>query len=155
MKREDLKVGIKLQAKEEFKKIYNIPNFIYTVDTIGETYTVDTMGEIVVHTTISTKDSVLMGKGITTMEEIIKYFEIYSEVDHIEGVKKYIISKKAVIVFLEDGSKGVAKCHPDDTFDANKGYKLAHARAKMNQLEKDFRHYHSLASIIASQDDAW
>lgn len=42
---------------------------------------------------------------------------------------KVIINEPAVIVILEDGSKGVAKCMPGDTFDENVGVLLALGRA--------------------------
>lgn len=41
----------------------------------------------------------------------------------------YIINKRATIVILPDGRKGVAKCHPDDKFDEYEGLRIATARA--------------------------
>ncbi|HCL4447137.1 TPA: hypothetical protein N2D16_002742 [Clostridium botulinum] len=48
--------------------------------------------------------------------------------NHVENIK-YIINGNTSIVILEDGSKGIAKCHPNDEFDKKEGLIRAYARA--------------------------
>lgn len=54
-----------------------------------------------------------------------RYFDLTGD-NHI---KKHIVNKNAVIVKLDDGRKGVAKCNPDDKFNLAFGTALAVARA--------------------------
>lgn len=51
--------------------------------------------------------------------------------DLVDGnqIKKHIVNKNTVIVILQDGRKGVAKCSPDDKFNIAFGTALAVARA--------------------------
>ena len=51
--------------------------------------------------------------------------------------EKVIYSNNAVIVILGDGSKGVAKCMDEDTFDRVKGLKIAYNRARIKSLQKE------------------
>lgn len=46
-----------------------------------------------------------------------------------------IVNDKAVIVFLQDGFKGVAVCGSKDTFDFSVGFQLAFLRAKALQVQ--------------------
>ena len=48
--------------------------------------------------------------------------------------ERIIFSNNATIVFLNDGSKGVSKCHPDDEYDKTTGIKIAYNRAKIKSL---------------------
>jgi hypothetical protein len=45
----------------------------------------------------------------------------------------------ATVVFLQDGSKGVAKCGKDDTFSRKTGLKIAYNRALIQHLEKEIK----------------
>lgn len=54
-----------------------------------------------------------------------RYFDLVED-NHI---KKHIVNKNTVIVILDDGRKGVAKCSPDDKFNLAFGTALAVARA--------------------------
>lgn len=47
-----------------------------------------------------------------------------------KDVKKVIMNGRCVIVILENGDKGVAKCHPDDIFDKDIGFKVALKKAR-------------------------
>jgi hypothetical protein len=38
---------------------------------------------------------------------------------------------------LDDGTKGVAKCSPEDEFNETKGIKIAYNRAKIKLLQKE------------------
>jgi len=52
-----------------------------------------------------------------------------------------IENDKATVVFLEDGSKGVAKVHPADMMIARTGFgrKLAFLRAKKDSIAKEIK----------------
>lgn len=54
-----------------------------------------------------------------------RYFDLMGD-NHI---KKHIVNKNTVIVILDDGRKGIAKCSPDDKFNLAFGTALAVARA--------------------------
>lgn len=49
---------------------------------------------------------------------------------------RVIRNGSAIVVMLNDGSKGVAVCSPEDEFDARKGLKIAHARAMVQHFKK-------------------
>lgn len=53
-----------------------------------------------------------------------------------EEVVRYIFNGPAVVCIFSDGSKGVAKCNPNDQFNEEYGKLLAYQRAKYNQLYK-------------------
>lgn len=56
--------------------------------------------------------------------------KVYEMPDYVgNGVKKVIINEPCVIVILNSGEKGIAKCCPEDKFIEERGYKLALARA--------------------------
>lgn len=56
-----------------------------------------------------------------------------------EKNERVIYSKNATIVILDDGSKGVARCNPDDTYNKTIGIKIAYTRAKIKSLEKQLK----------------
>ena len=56
-----------------------------------------------------------------------------------EKKEKVIHNDNATIIILDDGSKGVAKCAPDDFYDKTKGIKIAYLRAKIKSLNKELR----------------
>lgn len=51
-----------------------------------------------------------------------------------------IYSKNATIVILEDGTKGIAKCEPNDVFSRSIGEEFAYGRAKAKSLKKKYGH---------------
>lgn len=53
--------------------------------------------------------------------------------------EKIIHNENATIVILDDGSKGVAKCMPEDTYDKTTGIKIAYIRAKIKSLQKELK----------------
>jgi hypothetical protein len=63
-----------------------------------------------------------------------------------EKTERIIEQDNATIVFLDDGSKGVAKCHPDDVQRVGTGRNIAYLRAKLeytkNQLKKAIKATH-------------
>jgi hypothetical protein len=56
-----------------------------------------------------------------------------------EKIGKVIYNNNATIVILNDGSKGVAKCCPNDIFDKTIGIKIAYNRAKIKSLQKELK----------------
>lgn len=56
-----------------------------------------------------------------------------------EKKQRIITSQNAVIVFLDNGSKGVAKCMADDYYDQTKGIKIAYLRAKIKSMNKELK----------------
>lgn len=72
------------------------------------------------------------GKSGNPLTLINKYKVLY-EKQYYKGekdVKKVIMNGKHIIVILENGAKGVAKCHPDDFFDKDIGFKVALKKAR-------------------------
>jgi hypothetical protein len=49
---------------------------------------------------------------------------------------KVVYTGNKTIVLLSDGSKGVARCNPEDKFDDKKGLDIAFYRAWMKKIEK-------------------
>lgn len=56
--------------------------------------------------------------------------------NHVENIK-YIINGNTSVVILEDGSKGIAKCHPNDEFDKKEGLIRAYARANGEEIDNE------------------
>jgi hypothetical protein len=56
-----------------------------------------------------------------------------------EKKERVIHSGNRTIVILDDGSKGISKCSPDDKYDKLKGIKIAYNRAKIKSLEKELK----------------
>lgn len=52
---------------------------------------------------------------------------------------KVIYNDDVTVVILEDGSKGIAKKNPEDTYDIQVGHDIAHARARIQQAEKQIK----------------
>jgi len=56
-----------------------------------------------------------------------------------EKKERIIHSNNRTIVILNDGTKGIAKCMPTDTYDKLKGVKIAYLRAKIESLQKELQ----------------
>lgn len=54
-----------------------------------------------------------------------------------DNVSKVIRNSDCVIVILDTGEKGVAKCSPHDEFDLEVGYSIAHSRALVEKHKND------------------
>jgi len=59
--------------------------------------------------------------------------------DILEKTEKIIQSGNVTIVIMDDGTKGVSKCDPDDKYDAEEGIKIARARARIKALKKELK----------------
>ncbi|EQB4340929.1 hypothetical protein ACYJ2U_001648 [Clostridium botulinum] len=73
--------------------------------------------------------------------EIIKGLKNKIKQNKVENIK-HIINGRTTIVILEDGSKGIAKCHPKDEFDKQEGFRVAYARAcgkEVNSKEDELK----------------
>lgn len=53
--------------------------------------------------------------------------------------ERIIFSDNATVVFLDDGTKGVSKCSPTDTYNETNGIKIAYLRAKIKALTKELK----------------
>jgi len=53
--------------------------------------------------------------------------------------EKIIFSNNVIIVILNDGTKGISKCHPNDEYNETKGIKIAYNRAKIKSLKKELK----------------
>ena len=56
-----------------------------------------------------------------------------------EKHERVIYNSNATVVILDDGSKGIAKCSPTDTFNKTQGVKIAYLRAKIKSLQKELK----------------
>ncbi|GCD11761.1 C40 family peptidase [Clostridium tagluense] len=75
--------------------------------------------------------------------------QLFTETSSITGItrldcfriksrnEKVIHSKNVTIVILDDGTKGTAKCLPEDDYNKTKGIKIAYLRAKIKSLTKE------------------
>ena len=71
-------------------------------------------------------------KTLTPEEYEGRVFEVderYFDLMDGNQIQRHIINKNAVVIILNDGRKGVAKCSPDDKFNIAFGTALAVARA--------------------------
>jgi hypothetical protein len=77
------------------------------------------------------------GLGVSAMdvETFNNHFKINQNVK-ANNNKRIIRNGWATIVILEDGSKGVSKCGPDDEYDADKGLEIATLRAEIKSMNK-------------------
>jgi len=85
-----------------------------------------------------------MGFGISR-DEFFEYFEAIPEpvnnvtmVEIKDGIKT-IRNGNATIVILPDGTKGVSKCLPTDTYDAQVGYEIALLKAELKSKAKKLK----------------
>ncbi|TPG68569.1 hypothetical protein EEL31_08590 [Brevibacillus laterosporus] len=95
-------------------------------------------------------DTVVMGKGLEIgvgfgikPSEFEAYFELLHEIKtkntYIKDNIKVIQNDRVTIVILSDGSKGVSKCLPQDTYDATKGYDIAFIKANIKSFRKQLK----------------
>lgn len=71
-------------------------------------------------------------------EDKMSKCKVYEMPDYVrDEVKKVIINEPCVVVILNSGEKGVAKCCPEDKFIEERGYKLALARAMKEKYLND------------------
>lgn len=61
----------------------------------------------------------------------------YTEVEKFAC--KIIYNGNTTIVILDDGSKGIAKCMPDDTYDKQKGIDIAGLKALVKSYQKKIK----------------
>ncbi len=85
-----------------------------------------------------------MGFGISR-NEFFEYFEAiheepleYAVIEIKDGIKT-IRNGRVTIVILPDGTKGVSKCLPQDTYDTQKGYEIALKKAQIKSLTKELK----------------
>lgn len=84
-----------------------------------------------------------MGFGISR-NEFFEYFEAipevldYAVIEIKDGIKT-IRNGRVTIVILPDGTKGVSKCLPQDTYDAQRGYEIAYNKAMIKSLGKQLK----------------
>jgi len=71
--------------------------------------------------------------NLTTTKELSDSFWIPSRYERI------IHSGNRTIVFLDDGTKGMAKCGENDTYNKQKGTEIAYRRAKIKSLQKELK----------------
>lgn len=56
-----------------------------------------------------------------------------------EKTEEIIEQDNETVVFLDDGSKGVANCHPDDIQRSGTGRKIAYLRAKLEYTKNELK----------------
>lgn len=79
--------------------------------------------------------------GVFNVDEINKYFDEYNPGSEYEDIKRCIVNKNVVIVILNSGAKGVAKCLPEDEFNEDTGIRIAYIKAKIKELTKELKSY--------------
>lgn len=71
--------------------------------------------------------------NLTTGDFKSDYFKIPAKSQRV------IWSDKATIVILDDGTKGVARCCPEDKHNKLKGLKIAYLRARIKSMQKELK----------------
>ena len=86
------------------------------------------------------KDFIYHGGRMTFTETDVKTQTQSNDSFIITPKKERVIHNgNATIVILDDGTKGVAKCNPEDKYDRVKGIKIAFNRAKIKLLQKELK----------------
>lgn len=111
------KVGDIIKANKESDKEYRITN--QKNGWTGKVTSVKKNGDISVKTLTPEEDE---GRVFEVDE---RYFYLVQN----NPIQRHIVNKNAVIVKLDDGRKGIAKCSPSDKFNLAFGTALAVARA--------------------------
>lgn len=84
--------------------------------------------------------------------EPFTYTYVYKENGNITDVISYTsqkelvkvsINKGVTAVIFEDGSKGIAKCDPEDKYDIQKGIGIAYYRARIEQMQNKLKEIYS------------
>ena len=116
------KVGDIIKANKESNKKYRVTT--QKNGWTGKVITVKGAGYFAAETIApDSEKGTLFGLFDWSLEE--KYFDLVQN----NQIQRHIVNKNAVIVILDDGRKGVAKCSPDDKFNLSFGTALAVARA--------------------------
>lgn len=115
--------------------------------------------EFTIYEVVAGKGVLASGMGMNwgaTFDELDEYFEYVPQIvetelpEQVTEVFVYepeeeevrvIYNNRATVVILEDGSRGVSKCLPEDEYDADLGFDIAYTRAKIKQLQKDLKTY--------------
>lgn len=82
-----------------------------------------------------------VGFGISP-EELETYFKVInSNENKVETYEdcKVIRNDKVTVVILSDGTKGVSKCLPEDSYDEEKGFEIAYTKAQIKSLTKKLK----------------
>ena len=111
------KVGDIIKANKESDKEYRVTN--QKNGWTGKVTSVKKNGDISVKTLTPEEDE---GRVFEVDE---RYFYLVQN----NPIQRHIVNKNAVIVKLDDGRKGIAKCSPSDKFNLAFGTALAVARA--------------------------
>lgn len=127
---------MEINLNQEFEQVKVIEEFGF--DYVGEVFTITKVD-----------DHVVMGRGCGVgfgidRAKFSEYFSpVVKETDEQKVVAyenyKVIQNGLATIVILNDGSKGVSKCLPIDTYDADKGFEIAHTKAQIKSLNKKLK----------------
>lgn len=79
-----------------------------------------------------------VGCGIEK-SELLNYFKPYiSEIEELANKEniKLIFNNDVTVAILDDGSKGISKCLPEDDYNKDKGIEIAITKAKIKSLKK-------------------
>ncbi|WP_252225260.1 MULTISPECIES: hypothetical protein [unclassified Clostridium] len=79
-----------------------------------------------------------VGCGIEK-NELLNYFKPYiSEIEELANKEniKLIFNNNVTVAILDDGSKGISKCLPEDDYNKDKGIEIAITKAKIKSLKK-------------------
>lgn len=139
-----LKVGDKVKVKNDLivGEIYGNITFLNTMDKYsGLELTIERISNEGNYALKNGKDVLYYSKEMLEKvkeEKKMSKCKIYEMPDYVGNeVKKVIINEPCVIVILNSGEKGVAKCCPEDVFNEERGYILALERARKEKYLND------------------
>lgn len=90
------------------------------------------------------------GVEIVKEEKRMSKCKIYEMPEYVRNeVKKVIINEPCVIVILNSGEKGVAKCCPEDKFIESTGFNIAFNRARIEKCKNNAKSYEELINTIS------
>lgn len=91
-----------------------------------------------------------IGVEIVKEEKRMSKCKVYEMPEYVRNeVKKVIINEPCVVVILNTGEKGVAKCCPEDKFSEAIGFNIAFNRARIKKCENNAKSYEELINTIS------
>jgi hypothetical protein len=114
----------------------------------------DLVGETVRITEVSKRD------GYYRVDSNDKYwtdemFEGKEKMNDNDSIRILVSGNQVVAIHMETGKKGVARCHPDDVFDPEKGMDLARSRALLKRERAYYKATSALLRDVLKEADAY
>lgn len=115
-------------------------NNYYMLGIKGIIYHLNNNGLTCAHVPCSLQNKAISFEDLLEVEYKKKKCKVYTKHEYIhDNVKKVIVNEPCVIVILKTGEKGISKCHPEDIFNEELGYKIAYQRTQIQRAKLNLR----------------